>query len=302
MSHQVCFTLGNCVPHGGAVLDSVVCATRYLSQKCLATSRLDCTRLLMLRTRVIFLLSAVDDAHQWLMMTFYGLRFVILCMYVGCLMGPTDGRPSTFTAPRLVSEWFPCVYEANSTWRWRQNFAQKLCPLCPTIKPSSMSYLANFAISWHIFIFSSYSLHNFSLTSRSLVVANSKLLQRCPLWRKTGRRSGRHWRGQARMLRSVITSDDHHLQQSYWRDRTWWSLIIYLSFIYHLWYFIFNHFHDFDVADSDCQLTFVPYGPAMTPQVLVLNRSATTGSLLGMHHNWRSPKIPPSVLEGDGNG
>ena len=192
MSHQVCFTLGNCVPHGGAVLDSVVCATRYLSQKCLATSRLDCTRLLMLRTRVIFLLSAVDDAHQWLMMTFYGLRFVILCMYVGCLMGPTDVRPSTFTAPRLVSEWFPCVYEANSTWRWRQNFAQKLCPLCPTIKPSSMSYLANFAISWHIFIFSSYSLHNFSLTSRSLVVANSKLLQRCPLWRKTGRRSERH--------------------------------------------------------------------------------------------------------------
>ena len=150
LSHQVCFTLGNCVPHCGAVADSVV-----LCQKCLATSRLDCTRLLMLRTRVIFPLSAVDDAHQWLLMTFYGLRFVILCMYVGCLMGPTDGRPSTFTAPRLLSKWFPCVYEANSTWRWRQNFAQKLCPLCPTIKPSSMSYLANFAISWHIFIFSS---------------------------------------------------------------------------------------------------------------------------------------------------
>ena len=107
MSHQVCFTLGNCVPHGGAVADSVVCATRYLSQKCLATSRLDCTRLLMLRTRIIFPLSAVDDAHQWLMMTFYGLRFVILCMYVGCLMGPTDGRPFHFHCPsacvRVVS-------------------------------------------------------------------------------------------------------------------------------------------------------------------------------------------------------
>lgn len=29
--------------------------------------------------------------------------FVILCMYVGCLMGPTDGRPSTFTVP-IVAE------------------------------------------------------------------------------------------------------------------------------------------------------------------------------------------------------
>lgn len=40
--------------------------------------------------------------------------FVILCMYVGCLMGPTDGRPSTFTVPIVAEN--GTTFEKTLTW------------------------------------------------------------------------------------------------------------------------------------------------------------------------------------------
>eukprot|EP00438_Fugacium_kawagutii_P023708 Skav228035 [mRNA] locus=scaffold1188:33972:47781:+ [translate_table: standard] len=40
--------------------------------------------------------------------------FVILCMYVGCLMGPTDGRPSSFTVPIVEED--GTTFEKTLTW------------------------------------------------------------------------------------------------------------------------------------------------------------------------------------------
>eukprot|EP00913_Durusdinium_trenchii_P033322 g31196.t1 len=40
--------------------------------------------------------------------------FVILCMYVGCLMGPTDGRPATYTVPIVAEN--GTTYQKTLTW------------------------------------------------------------------------------------------------------------------------------------------------------------------------------------------